>query len=67
MGVHYIWATRKNATVDSFILVYVNWKWKGPGNLFGHSRSFTAAGKGGKFAFSSFRPHKFAISSFPPL
>ena len=53
-GVHSILATRKNGATDSFILLYVRWKWKGPATSFGHSRSFTAAWMGGKLAFSSF-------------
>ena len=43
MGVHQIWATRKNGTIDSFVLFYVNRKWKGLATLFGRSRSFTAS------------------------
>ena len=53
-GVHSILATRKNGATDSFIFLYVRWKWKGPATSFGHSRSFTAAWMGGKLAFSSF-------------
>ena len=53
-GVHSILATRKNGATDSFIFLYVRWKWKGPATSFGHSRSFTAACMGGKLAFSSF-------------
>ena len=56
MGVRSIWATRKNGTVDSFILFYVSCKWKGLVTVFVHSRSFTAACMGGKLAFSSFPP-----------
>ena len=55
-GVHSISATRKNGTVDSFILFYVNWKWKGLAASFGHSRSFTAACLGGRLEFSSSPP-----------
>ena len=43
MGVLQIWATRKNGTIDSFVLFYVNRKWKGLATLFGRSRSFTAS------------------------
>ena len=46
----------KAVTIDSFILFYVNWKWKGPATSFRHSRSFAAACMGGKLAFSSFPP-----------
>ena len=56
MGVHQIWATRENITIDSFILFYVNRKWKGPATLFGHPCSFTAACMGGKLVFSRFPP-----------
>ena len=55
-GVHSISATGKNGTIDSFILFYVNWKWKGLATSLGHSRSITAACMGGKLAFSSFPP-----------
>ena len=55
-GVHQIWATRTNVTIDCFVLFDVNRKWKGPAALFGHSRSLTAACEGGKLAFSSFPP-----------
>ena len=55
-GVHSISATGKNGTIDSFILFYVNWKWKGLVTSFRHSRSITAAWMGGKLAFSSFPP-----------
>ncbi|XXG49895.1 hypothetical protein AAC387_Pa02g3947 [Persea americana] len=48
MGVHQIRATRKDGTIGSFILFYVNWKRKGLAAAFGHSRSFTAALIGGK-------------------
>ncbi|XXG49892.1 hypothetical protein AAC387_Pa02g3942 [Persea americana] len=48
MGVHQIWAIRKDGTIGSFILFYVNWKRKGLATAFGHSRSFTAALIGGK-------------------
>ena len=56
MGVHKIWATRKNGTTDTLVLCYVNWKWKGLAALIGHSRGFTAACMGGKLAFSGFPP-----------
>ena len=49
-------ATRKNGIIDSFILFYVNWKWKGLTTTFEHPRSFTAACIGGKLSFSSFPP-----------
>ena len=55
-GVQKIWGTRKNGIIDSVILFYVNWKWKGLATLFGHLRSFTAACTGGKLAFSGFPP-----------
>ena len=54
MGVHQIWATRKDGTIGSFILFYVNWKRKGLATAFGHSRSFTAAVIGGKLHFPVF-------------
>ena len=54
MGVHQIWATRKDGTIGSFILFYVNWKRKGLATAFGHSRSFTAALIGGKLDFPVF-------------
>ena len=56
MGVHSISATRKNGSIDSFILFYVNWKWKGLAASFGHWRGFTAACMGGKLAFPSIPP-----------
>ena len=55
-GVHSILATRKNGATDSFILLYVRWKWKGPATSFGHPRSFTAVCIGGKLSFSSLPP-----------
>jgi len=56
MGVHKIWATRKNGITDSLILFCVNWKWKGLATVSGYLRSFTAACMGGKLAFSGFPP-----------
>ena len=56
MGVHSISATTKNGSIDSFILFYVNWKWKGLAASFGHWRGFTAACMGGKLAFPSIPP-----------
>ncbi|XXG49890.1 hypothetical protein AAC387_Pa02g3940 [Persea americana] len=54
MGVHQIWAARKDGTIGSFILFYVNWKRKGHATAFGHSRSFNAALIGGKMDFPVF-------------
>ena len=54
MGVHQIWATRKDGTIGTFILFHVNWKRKGLATAFGHSRSFTAALIGGKLDFPVF-------------
>ena len=56
MGVHSISATRRNGSIESFILFYVNWKWKGLAASFGHWRGFTAACMGGKLAFPSIPP-----------
>ena len=55
-GVHSTSATRKNGTLDSFILFYVRWKWRGLATSFGQSRGFTAACMVGKLAFSGFPP-----------
>ena len=46
----------KSRTIDSFILFYLNWKWKGLATFIGHSRSLTAACMGGELAFSRFPP-----------
>ena len=54
MGVHQIWATRKDGTIGTFILFHVNWKRKGLATAFGHSRSFTAALIGAKLDFPVF-------------
>ena len=39
---------KKNATIDYFILFYVDWKLKGLATLYGHSLCLTAAAIGGK-------------------
>ena len=58
-----MWATRKNGVIDSFILFYVNWKWKGLATIFGHSRSITAALRGGKLETAALPPLPSAVKS----
>ena len=53
----------KNRTIDSFILFYVNWKWKGLATIFGHSRSITAALRGGKLETAALPPLPSAVKS----
>ena len=69
LSIHIMWElTRyglqeKNRTIDSFILFYVNWKCKGLATIFGHSRSITAALRGGKLETAALPPLPSAVKS----
>ena len=68
-----MWATRKNGTIDSFNLFYVNWKWKGLATLHTqlyrrlHGRQtrifrFSSTMRGGKLELAALPPFSSAVN-----